>query len=89
MPNLTFVHESYGTETEHQRAQKVRRKLESEKKKIARRYVVAPDFSQSYDTTRHSNGKDYIIRMPYKFREAPVEKPSMRRSKRDDAGHFV
>ena len=89
MPNLTFVHESYGTETEPQRTRKVRAKLEREKKKIARRYVVAPEFSQSYDTTRHENGNDYIIRLPYKFREAPVEKPSMRRSKRDDAGRFV
>ena len=87
MPNLTFVHKSYGTETEPQRAKKVRRKLTSEKKKVAARYVVAPDFSDSYDTTRHANGKDYIIRMPYKFREAPVEKPS--KAKRDDAGHFV
>ena len=87
MPNLTFVHKSYGTETEPQRAKKVRRKLTSEKKKVAARYEVPPTFADYYDTTRHENGRDYIIRLPYKFREAPVEKPS--RAKRDDAGHFV
>ena len=75
MPNLTFVHESYGTETEPQRARKVLRRLESEKKKVARLYVVPPSFADYYDTTRHPNGNDYIIRLPYKFKEAPVLKP--------------
>ena len=89
MPNLTFVHESYGTETEPQRAQKVRARLEREKEKVAARYVVPPTFADYYDTTRHPNGNDYIIRLPYKFREAPVEKPTRRRSRRDELGRFV
>ena len=89
MPNLTFVHESYGTETEPQRAKKVQARLVREMKRVAGRYVVAPDFADSYDTTRHPNGNDYIIRLPYTFREAPVEKRSMRRHKRDEAGHLV
>lgn len=76
MPNITFVHEGYGTETAAQMGLAIAERLKVEKQKVRDAYVVAPAFSAHYANTRHPNGKDFIITVPYKFADAPVLKSS-------------